>query len=64
MLDKYSSLDSIQQALFFAFLTDKKPAVVIYDTDGIKGKIEYRMKKSAMMACVEIEIFFKRDSGL
>ena len=33
-LDKRSSLDSLQQALFFSVLTGKRPAVVIYDTDG------------------------------
>ncbi len=43
-LDKRSSLDSIQQALFFAFLTGKKPVIVIYDTDGKMGKIEYQIK--------------------
>ena len=51
-LDKRSSLDSIQQALFFAFLTGKKPVVVIYDTDGIEGKIEYRIKIGAAHAGV------------
>ena len=51
-LDKRSSLDSIQQALFFAFLTGKKPVIVIYDTDGIEGKIEYRIKIGAAHAGV------------
>ena len=36
-LDRRSSLDSVQQALFYASLTGKMPAVVIYDTDG-KGR--------------------------
>ena len=31
-LDKRSSLDSVQQALFFSAVTGKRPAVVIYDT--------------------------------
>ena len=31
-------MDSIQQALFFSHLTGKKPAVVIYDTDG-RGRV-------------------------
>ena len=51
-LDKRSSLDSVQQALFFASLTGKKPVVVIYDTDGIEGKIEYRIKIGAAHAGV------------
>ncbi len=42
-LDKRSSLGSVQQALFFAHLTGKVPAVVIYDTDGVVGKYEYRI---------------------
>ena len=43
-LDKRTSLDSIQQALFFHFLTGKTPVVVIYDTDGKQGAIEYRVR--------------------
>ena len=38
-LDKRSSLDSLQQALFFSVLTGKRPAVVIYDTDGKEGRL-------------------------
>ena len=45
-LDKRSSLDSIQQAVFFATLTGKEPVVVIYDTDGKEGKYEYRIKNA------------------
>ena len=37
-LDKRSSLDSLQQALFFSVLTGKVPIVVIYDTDGMVGQ--------------------------
>ena len=44
-LDKRRSLDSVQQALFFAELTGKTPMVVIYDTDGKEGKYEYRIRK-------------------
>ena len=42
-LDKRSSLDSIQQAIFASTLTGKKPAVAIYDSDGNWGKIEHRI---------------------
>lgn len=52
-LDKRSSLDSVQQALFFASLTGKKAAVVIYDTDGVTGKYEYRIKTACEIAGVE-----------
>lgn len=51
--DKSSSLDSIQQALFFSYLTDKKPVVVIYDTDGEIGIYEYRIQKACEKAGVE-----------
>ena len=51
-LDKRSSLDSVQQALFFAHVTGKEPAVVIYDTDGQIGPYEYRIR----VAC-ELERF-------
>lgn len=46
-LDKRSSLDSIQQAVFAASLTDKSPAVAIYDTDGQWGKYEHRIWQAA-----------------
>ena len=44
-LDKRRSLDSIQQVLFYASLSGKKPGVVIYDTDGKIGIYEYRIKE-------------------
>ena len=40
-LDKRSSLDSIQQALFAGYITGKRPAVVIYNTDRKEGRFEY-----------------------
>ena len=55
-LDKRSSLDSIQQALFFGYLTGKKPVVVIYDTDGIEGKIEYRLKITTKLTGIAFTI--------
>ena len=51
-LDKRSSLDSVQQALFAAFLTGKEPAVVIYDTDGQIGRYEYRIQVACELAGV------------
>ena len=55
-LDKRSSLDSIQQALFFAFLTGKPAAIVIYDTDGIQGKIEYQIKQAAIIIGIKHKV--------
>ena len=46
-LDKRSSLDSIQQAVFASTITGKKPAVAIYDTNGMWGKFEHRIWSSA-----------------
>ena len=43
-LDKRSSLDSIQQAIFFGVLTGKHPAVVIFNTDGLEGAFEYQIR--------------------
>ena len=56
-LDKRSSLDSVQQALFFSVLTGKTPAVVIYDTDGKEGRFEYRIKTACRKAGVHFEVF-------
>ena len=51
-LDKRSSLDSLQQAIFAAALTGKEPAVVIFDQDGEFGKYEYRISTAAKAAGV------------
>ena len=56
-LDKRSSLDSLQQALFFSVLTDKRPAVVIYDTDGQEGQFEYRIRNACQKSGVRYEVF-------
>ncbi len=61
-LDKRSSLDSIQQALFFHHVTGKTPALVIYDTDGVEGIYEYRIRIAAELAGVRYETFNGRDS--
>lgn len=52
-LGKRSSLDSVQRALFFASLTGKEPAVVIYDTDGKIGRYEHRIRVACVMAGVK-----------
>lgn len=52
-LDKRSSLDSVQQALFAAHLTGKAPMVVMIDTDGREGPYELRVRVAAEMAGVE-----------
>lgn len=52
-LDKRSSLDSVQQALFFSHLTGKAPGVVIYDTDGEEGPYEHRIRIAAELAGVD-----------
>ena len=49
-LDKRSSLDSVQQALFASHVTGKRPGVVIYDTDGREGRFEYRIKTACEQA--------------
>lgn len=51
-LDKRSSLDSVQQALFAAHVTGKTPAVVIYNTDGKIGRYEHRIKVACERAGV------------
>ena len=56
-LDKRSSLDSVQQALFFSVVTGKAPAVVIYDTDGKEGRFEFRIRAACRKAGVQYEVF-------
>ena len=53
-LDKRSSLDSIQQAIFASELTGKEPAVAIYDSDGNWGKIEHRVQTVAKSLGVKL----------
>ena len=45
-IDKRSSLDSIQQAVFSSVLTGKKAGVVIYDINS-SDKYEYRIGRAA-----------------
>ena len=52
-LDKRSSLDSVQQALFASHVTGKQPGVVIYDTEGKEGQYEYRIRIAADLAGVQ-----------
>ena len=59
-LDKRSSLDSIQQAVFASTLTGKKPAVAIYDTNGSWGKYEHRIYSSAKK--LGIKFFWVSDN--
>lgn len=58
-LDKRRSLDSLQQVLFAASLTGKKPTVVVYDTDGKIGRFEHRIR----VACETVEVEFVHVSS-
>ena len=55
-LDKRSSIDSIQQAVFFSIITGKKPMVVIFDTDNKKGKYEIQIEAVANHLGIEFQI--------
>ncbi len=54
-LDKRSSLDSIQQATFAAQLSGKKGRVIIYDSDGIEGPFEYRIRIAARALGIDFQ---------
>ena len=54
-LDKRSSLDSVQQAVFAAKISGKKPKIVIYDHDGTEGQFEYRIRIAANSLGVAFE---------
>ena len=60
-LDKRSSLDSIQQALFASRVTGKIPVVVIYDTDGFFGKYEFRIETAARAIGIKFYIVSMND---
>ena len=62
-LDRRSSLDSVQQALFFSSLTGKRPSIVIFDTDGIEGQYEYRIRIAAELAGVEYVSYDWQGAG-
>lgn len=51
-LDRRSSLDSLQQALFAAEMTDREPMIVLVDTDGGEDIYEFRIKTAARRAGV------------
>ena len=62
-LDKRSSLDSIQQAVFASTLTGKIPVVVIYDTDGKEGKWQFRIREAAEKLGVPYIVINAKDPG-
>ena len=39
-----SARDSVHQAVFASVLTDKRPMVVLIDTDGVEGRYEQEMR--------------------
>ncbi|MGI9392875.1 MAG: hypothetical protein ACR2N8_04990, partial [Parvibaculales bacterium] len=56
-LDKRSSLDSIQQALYAAHLTGKKPLIIIYNTDNKIGIYEHRIQQAAQSKQIPVFIY-------
>ena len=58
-LDKRSSLDSLQQAIFASTLTGKMPAVALYDTDKVVGKYEHRIIEAA--TSIGVKVFWVSD---
>ena len=61
-LDKRSSLDSIQQAVFASTLTGKKPVVAIYDTNGSLDKYEHIIFSSAKK--LGVKFFWVSDNQI
>lgn len=51
-LDRRSSLDSLQQAMFAAEMTGKAPMIVLVDSDGTEDIYEFRIKTAARRAGV------------
>lgn len=55
-LDKRSSLDSLQQAVFASVHTGKTPKIIIIDRDGDVGRWETRIRTAARAVDVEFEL--------
>lgn len=62
-LDRRSSLDSLQQAMFFAAVTGKEPGIVIYDTDGQEGQYEFQIRTTAELLGIDY-IAYDWEEGL
>ncbi|SFG80557.1 hypothetical protein SAMN04488020_10460 [Palleronia marisminoris] len=60
-LDKRSSLDSVQQAIFAGSLTGKEPVVVMIDTDGREGPYELRIRTVSELAGIAYETYRADD---
>lgn len=56
-LDKRSSLDSAQQAEFFAWVSGKKPMIILVDLDGVEGPIEYQIERATKRFGIEYKAF-------
>jgi len=55
-LDKRSSLDSLQQVLFFSYLTGKAPKIVIFNLDNRVGPYEHQILQAGKKAGVFVKI--------
>ncbi|MCV2876570.1 hypothetical protein OE810_09925 [Rhodobacteraceae bacterium XHP0102] len=54
--DRRSSLDSLQQALFYAALLERQPMVILVDTDGREDATEYQVETAARTTGVEYRV--------
>lgn len=59
--DTRTALDSIQQAVFAAELTGKRPVVAIIDTDGREGRYEFRVRTVAERLGIDYRLYHEAD---
>ena len=52
-----SSYDSVHQAIFYGYLTERAPMVIMVDTDGIEDNTEYQVRTVAQALGVAYQVY-------
>lgn len=52
-----SSYDSVHQAIFYGYLTDRDPMVIMVDTDGVEDNAEFQVRTVAQALGVEYRVY-------
>jgi hypothetical protein len=52
-----SSYDSVHQAIFYGYLTEREPMVILVDTDGEEDNTEYQVRTVAQALGVDYRVY-------